>query len=1021
MQTDRRCGQCGAELAAGATEGLCPRCLPRDGVAAETDAGDAQTVTSGPCAPFGLDDPSRRGWGPLPEVGRQFGAYRLVRLLGKGGMGTVYHAEHLDTGRRVALKVLGHSLDSPDAHARFLREGRLAASINHPNSVYIYGTQEIEGTPVIAMELVAGGTLQDRVRQEGPLPVKEAVDAILQVIAGLEAAQAAGVLHRDVKPSNCFVDADGMVKVGDFGLSISTVGRGETNLTIAGSFLGTPAFSSPEQLRGDELDVRSDIYSVGATLYHLLAARPPLAASDLVRLVAEILDRVPDSPRKSQPAIPQGLCRIVMRCLAKERSSRFSGYGELTDALLPFSSVAPTPSALGMRFMAGVIDEITSDLPVLVHLVCIGIHPVDNLAVLRSPGVALVWLAFAAWKLLYFALPEGVWGCSVGKALFGLRVVKPNGGAAGWPKALLRGFVYTVGFHLPYLIQMAFIPPEQYRAILARDDWLVSHWAWILVYVVLFSAARRGNGFAGLHGLLSNTRVLARPTSQSRPRLIIADQRETPATGARRIGPYAVLESLSRSGHEELLLGYDDKLRRSVWIRMLPAASPPIPALRRDLTRPGRPRWLNGRRSAEECWDAYEAPQGKSLIHLLTQRQPWSAVRFWLLDLAEELHAGLSDRSLPDAIGLDRVWIASDGRAKLLDFPAPGLGEGEPAASLPPFPVHDVASMQRFLNRVAVAAMENRLQAPQATHCPPPAVPVPLHVKPFLKHLGEQVFGASEIVVGNLKSLTRKPTAISSRRRLASIASWPLILVFVVTFSFTVAHSEKKRWDREWAEQHPRLPSLRLCLEAYQAQRGRPEAFRVYLAGHYRQTISDPAFWANPETAEMFETASMFSDDFRTVAHRAVSAYPNPSETELKRADDVVKPLIEDFERTERITHVRSSCILFCLTLVFTGVLGGVSALLFRGGPILRLFGIAVVTKDGSKASRLRMFWRNLIVCVPLLVLGAAVLLIPILPQWYTYKVALWTVVLLYLTVKPVLARQRSGQDRIAGTWLVPR
>ena len=178
--------------------------------------------------------PSPKIAADLPEPGQQFGNYRLIRKLGQGGMGAVFEADDLESGRRVALKLLAHSLESPEARNRFFREGRLAASINHPNSVYVYGTEEIDGTPAISMEHVLGGTLHDRVRQRGPLPVTEAVDAILQIIDGLEAAAAVGVLHRDVKPSNCFVDADGTVKVGDFGLSISTAVRGDTHLDHPG-------------------------------------------------------------------------------------------------------------------------------------------------------------------------------------------------------------------------------------------------------------------------------------------------------------------------------------------------------------------------------------------------------------------------------------------------------------------------------------------------------------------------------------------------------------------------------------------------------------------------------------------------------------------------------------------------------------------------------------------------------------------------------------------------------------------
>ena len=271
-------------------------------------------------------------------------------------MGTVYEADHLESGRRVALKVLGHRLDSPEAKQRFLREGRLAASVNHPNSVYVFGTEEIAGVPVIAMELVPGGTLEERVLREGPLPVGEAVDAILQVIDGLEAAEAGGVLHRDVKAANCFVDREGTVKVGDFGLSISTSLRGDSNVTGDGTFLGTPAFSSPEQLRGDELDVRSDIYAVGVTLYYLLTGRMPFKADNLVRLIATVLEHPPKSPAELRPDIPKGLARAVLRCLQKQPAARFRTYDELRQALAPFSSAAPTPAALGLRLGAGIVD-----------------------------------------------------------------------------------------------------------------------------------------------------------------------------------------------------------------------------------------------------------------------------------------------------------------------------------------------------------------------------------------------------------------------------------------------------------------------------------------------------------------------------------------------------------------------------------------------------------------------------------------------------------------------------------------
>ncbi len=334
--SDDHCPQCGSPLPLDSPQELCPKCLLAVGM--ETVA----VPSAGP---------------PLvPRIGEAFGEYEITALLGSGGMGAVYEAEDRKTGRRVALKVLSDRLESPEHRHRFLREGRLAASYNHPNSVYIFGTEEIEGTPVITMELVQGGTLQDRVKAAGPLPIDEAVDAVLQIIAGLEAAENAGVLHRDIKPSNCFVDSDGSVKIGDFGLSISTAPRMDSFQTETGAILGTPAFASPEQLRGDEVDVRSDIYSVGITLYYLLTGRTPFQASQMMRLLATVLEQPAPSPREFRPEIPHGLAKVILRCLAKRPEQRFSDYPALRKALLPYTSQAPLPGTLGYRLLAGVID-----------------------------------------------------------------------------------------------------------------------------------------------------------------------------------------------------------------------------------------------------------------------------------------------------------------------------------------------------------------------------------------------------------------------------------------------------------------------------------------------------------------------------------------------------------------------------------------------------------------------------------------------------------------------------------------
>jgi serine/threonine protein kinase len=328
---ENKCQRCGAVVPATSTEKLCPACLLSGALTAP--GGQAETVAMAPGASPSFEAPA--------DFPCEFGGYRLLGMLGRGGMGTVYEAEDLATGRRVALKMLGQELDSPEMRQRFLREGRLAASVNHPNSLFVFGSQEIEGLPVITMEIAGAGTLKDELKQRGPLPVPEAVDAVLDVISGLESAFVAGVLHRDIKPSNCFVCPDGSVKVGDFGLSVSTLAKTDTFVTAHGKIMGTPAYASPEQLRGDDLDVRADIYSVGATLFTLVTDRAPFEGDNAVQVVANAVNQEPPPLTELRQDVPPALERVVARCLAKEPTGRYAGYTALRNALLPFSSREP--------------------------------------------------------------------------------------------------------------------------------------------------------------------------------------------------------------------------------------------------------------------------------------------------------------------------------------------------------------------------------------------------------------------------------------------------------------------------------------------------------------------------------------------------------------------------------------------------------------------------------------------------------------------------------------------------------
>jgi hypothetical protein len=713
----------------------------------------------------------------LPQPGEQFGHYAIVRALGAGGMGAVYEAEDLESGRRVALKVLSHRLDSPDARERFFREGRLAASINHPNSVYIFGTEEIGGTPVISMELVSGGTLQERVRARGPLPIGEAVDCVLQIIEGLEAAQRIGILHRDVKPSNCYMGEVGAVKIGDFGLSISTAVRTEPAITATGAFLGTPAFCSPEQLRGEELNARSDMYSVGATLFYLLTGRTPFDAPNMVQLLATVLEQRAPSPRKFRPEIPQGLAKVVLRCLEKQSGDRFKGYADLAQALAPYSSIAPTPATLSLRFLAGVVDLVLlCTLAAVINISAFGsVMAFMDQAMQLSPKVLVCVLGWVCVALLYYAVFEGLWGAAAGKALCRLRVVGQGRNPPGFARALLRAVVYVLPPFVPYWAAFG-ANPKAYMSTSQLTQTLLGLSCYVIM-ALLFVTARRRNGFAAVQDQLTGTRVVSRAAVTSR-RVLAASEVPPPAVeSAIIIGPYHVLQALTDGGarhsvravgaeskteldgsrgssgahgvprptsDDEWFLGYDLKLLRKVWIRVVPPGTQPVPVAWRSLGRIGRLRWLTGKRSPEENWDAFEALNGQPFPELTGKPQPWREVRYWLHDLAVEISAAEKDGTLPE-LAFDRVWITGDGRAKLLDFPAPGLdGKSEirnPKAesNLPP----RTHTAQGFLAEVAAAALEGSGGA-SARATGGIAVPLPLHARAFLKSLS-QMAGADTV------------------------------------------------------------------------------------------------------------------------------------------------------------------------------------------------------------------------------------------------------------------------------------
>jgi serine/threonine protein kinase len=261
--------------------------------------------------------------------------YELLSKLGEGGMGAVWRARQLKVGgREVALKVIsGGSAVSDDAKARFMREAGAAAAVSHENVISIFDVGETaDGRPFMALELVPGGDAQKLCETRGGrLHEAEALALVRDAARGVGALAKAGLVHRDIKPANIFIGADRRAKLADLGLARQAAG--DDRMTASGMIVGTPAFMSPEQASAQPLDVRTDIYALGATLYALCTGRPPFVGRTALVVVAKVLnDEAPD-PRDLAPALSAGTARVIARALSKDPRARFQTADELVDAL----------------------------------------------------------------------------------------------------------------------------------------------------------------------------------------------------------------------------------------------------------------------------------------------------------------------------------------------------------------------------------------------------------------------------------------------------------------------------------------------------------------------------------------------------------------------------------------------------------------------------------------------------------------------------------------------------------------
>jgi serine/threonine-protein kinase len=284
-----------------------------------------------------------------PLIGQHIDDFTVLERIGRGGMASVYRARQHSVEREVALKVL-HLDDEhigDDFRRRFEHEARLIATLEHIHILPVYSYGIKDNFVYLSMRLLRGGSLADQIHA-GPIPLDRCVDLFSQIARGLAYAHVKGVIHRDLKPSNILLDDDGNAMLTDFGLA--RLIEGDTHITKTGNIVGTPAYMSPEQLRGDPLDLRSDLYSLGVVLYQMLVGRLPFegVSSDVIGMIYKHLEKQPDPPSQINPMISPEVERVVLRALEKERDARFSSTGQMANALRMAAGYSSTADFLAL-------------------------------------------------------------------------------------------------------------------------------------------------------------------------------------------------------------------------------------------------------------------------------------------------------------------------------------------------------------------------------------------------------------------------------------------------------------------------------------------------------------------------------------------------------------------------------------------------------------------------------------------------------------------------------------------------
>ncbi|MFO0821746.1 MAG: protein kinase [Gemmataceae bacterium] len=970
------------------------------------------TTSTGDEVPFGND-----------TAPKSIGGYKLIRLLGAGGMGAVYEAEEPGSAAHVAVKLLSSRLaSSPTSVERFKQEGRLASQLSHPRCVFVKSADADAGRPYIVMELMPGDTLKDAVDKRGPLPEDVAIKYMLDVIDGLAEAHRVGMIHRDMKPSNCFLTADGRVKVGDFGLSKSLIGSRDQHLTHSGAFLGTVLFASPEQIRGEALDYGSDVYSVCATLYYLLCGQAPYHHESMAAAIAKATSEDAPEVRSKRPDISRGLNAVVMKGLDRDRDDRWQSLDDLRDALvalLPSHQHPARPRVLIGAYLLDLIAIGFVTLPVEISRSW-GTVVEGHLNPLEFRPVAVLL------TLLYFALAEGIFGTTLGKSLLGLRVSRVG---QTEPPGILRGLIRATVFRLLMMcvLSIVLLNAELVRHLGVTAGDATSGFLFIGAGAALLVQCQRRWGFRGVHDFLSGCQVTQRPLPRRKLRLPVKHPLPLtvllpppPNALPESVGVYSVRGRLSvEPNGEQVWVGEDRALGRSVLIWLKPATAEAV--VLHEAARPTRLRHLGHGSltwaSVTYDWVAFAAPLGAPLADAINPARPlrWADARLLLEQLVEEFRAAEADGTTPSRISLDRVWAEPNGRIQLLDCSA---SNSQHAQSTTPF---------GLLREVASLALEGRPRAtPGFLHAPMPGHAVPIMDRLFMDG-GYVSLADFQRDLAETHSHHPEVTPAVRGAQLgiqAAILVGPFLLMFVLTAAVapylthvaniraeqteaalaTLNDPEKlkkvaasaglpEKLDTDKMETKLKEYHFRMRLEA---SNRRPLLFNLQRLGLESVEKNDP---------EAYNRHQGYKDEVREAIRWAGAREGTPR------------------SRLPGPWQPEWYPILAVLVLIPLGLVMGAVAL--RGGLSMLVSGISVVRADGLPAAR-QLCGVRAIVWFPvagLLLASAWLQATHIEPEWAYAAAGLWLLAIVLLLMYVVIALRypdRPPHDRIIGTYLVP-